>query len=781
MLASLSWLWPGGAAAPSEPGPARRSKQSAVYEALFNGLPVAGHAGCQSPAEVLGASWQSSRFWDEMLLLRVDAPFLRRYFASTPPEQLLATAAPAVTQLVCVCTRYLDDANLLRISHALETLQLVFHSLAAVRFTSTAGASSMHALRVAAGGTQHSARVVGELLTRASRLAVGEAPEEIRRAALRLLLVLCGSWANVNANVLVGLCQEAPAEALQAPLLQLLTSPSSGGHSEELQEGALQLLALLLSWTESSNAFSHRLAACPAAQLAELLHVASRALAPPPPPPPLPPTDAQAQPAGIASLLSNAYAYVVAATASDGAPLTALGVLTRGTPCLPAAPPRSLAGALLLHALAQQSGLLRSHAAWVPQGALAQPWHACLAAAVAHAAQLAKHGGASHGGGGADGAAAAAAAEASRSACGSAGSAADCAAALTLHAATLRLVVEDPRGAEFVASTDVQRLVMAHGSAAAAGGAAAMGAQSKPAQPQPLSDALVELAASALTRCCRGDAHSELFQGGASTLLLCAHTLLHAAARRPASSASSSSSASAPSPRGARVAPSACTPLWRACAAQLRRFAHAAHPEAELLSARLAAQAAALLSLALAAAPAVLGPPGAPREALLECVLALRPHLGALAQAVEQAGVQHPDDVDASADEDTRRGCPPRGDDVAGGGGGWGWGVRAASTLTPRVHLRPLRDTLAAFPDVQPDALAANVWGRSGLLPRLQLARADGCCAAGDAPREGLAWATGAASRAICAAARGGDVLPTGAMDQALLQARTGVPPAGRI
>lgn len=100
----------------------------------------------------------------------------------------------------------------------------------------------------------------------------------MRSAALRLLCALASAAPNVNANVIAAYLQERD---VYDPLLRLLASGTAAG-TDGLAAQAALLLALLLTWRESRNAYATRLAQAPPQQLCTLLAACARLLSPPP-------------------------------------------------------------------------------------------------------------------------------------------------------------------------------------------------------------------------------------------------------------------------------------------------------------------------------------------------------------------------------------------------------------------------------------------------------------------------------------------------------------------
>ena len=103
----------------------------------------------------------------------------------------------------------------------------------------------------------------------------------MRSAALRLLCTLASASPNINANVLAAFLQERDVYDPLLRLLSLRTSAADAG-AEALRPQAAALLALLLTWRESRNAYASRLAVASPAQLCTLLAACARLLSPPP-------------------------------------------------------------------------------------------------------------------------------------------------------------------------------------------------------------------------------------------------------------------------------------------------------------------------------------------------------------------------------------------------------------------------------------------------------------------------------------------------------------------
>ena len=169
--------------------------------------------------------------------------------------------------------------------------QLVFHALSRKRFPNR----GLDLLTVAAGGEADARAMFSRLIPAAAGLAERYAPcaaakklrrnsslaplrrensddaaPAVRSAALRLLCTLASASPNVNANVLAAFLMERDVYDPLLRLLSLRASATDGG-GEALRPQAAALLALLLTWRESRNAYAARLAAASPAQLCTLL------------------------------------------------------------------------------------------------------------------------------------------------------------------------------------------------------------------------------------------------------------------------------------------------------------------------------------------------------------------------------------------------------------------------------------------------------------------------------------------------------------------------------
>ena len=205
--------------------PPLRAKWDHCFESLLDGT--------------LDVSRQPRRWWDDFLLLGVNARLLADTILATPEDRLFAQRG--VFSAVCAtCLSYLDDENLLRVSHALEILILIHQSVSRVPWTRGA---SLGVINVCAGGQASADAHFDGLIDGCANLAADHTlPVALRRLALRLLLVVCAAAPNVNQNALVGWFMVRDA---YEPIMKILIAPVDvpGGGSDSATSGVATALA----------------------------------------------------------------------------------------------------------------------------------------------------------------------------------------------------------------------------------------------------------------------------------------------------------------------------------------------------------------------------------------------------------------------------------------------------------------------------------------------------------------------------------------------------------
>ena len=172
-------------------------------------------------------------------MLGVNARLLADTILATPEDRLFAQRG--VFSAVCAtCLSYLDDENLLRVSHALEILILIHRSTSRVPWTRGA---SLGVINVCAGGQASADAHFDGLIDGCANLAADHTlPVALRRLALRLLLVVCAAAPNVNQNALVGWFMVRDA---YEPIMKILIAPVDvpGGGSDSATSGVATALA----------------------------------------------------------------------------------------------------------------------------------------------------------------------------------------------------------------------------------------------------------------------------------------------------------------------------------------------------------------------------------------------------------------------------------------------------------------------------------------------------------------------------------------------------------
>ena len=746
------------------------------------------------------------------LLTQVDAPWFLAFFARVSPLELLGSHKRGLAHLFTVCLRFLGDSHALRATHAAETLALLLYAVN-TSFQTKGGPSCgpgtpacvLHSLACLCGDSDGAQQaVVNRLLTSClSVMAQPLAPSHLRVAASRLLLTALSLCPNVNANAVVGLAHDMPGAGtrLVQPLVDLALATLPGGPGDgcdadtraALHAACLVSLALLLSWTHGRNVVAQYLGGCSHDQLARLLDVATvhLRLRPMAAPPAGDETAAQSTATSgdayysmTTALLTDAVSYVAASmggsatsaasnAATDG--VSSPGLAALHAQCAPApwapgdasgqAVTTTCGAVVLLHAIVSHSRVLTQHKAWLPPSSaphhggvldIATSWRTALGTLFTHAA-----------------------------ACCSAppdgGDAVACAACAALHCASIALVLEDPRGCEFLHSTPAARLLLLPPIPAGA-------PPPPPHGDATLGDTVLELcavvlrAANAAALGQQSSQASPLLDAAAVSALASAHSVVHHVAQGAASSRDAV-------PRHVVH----CPPLWTQAAATLLRFSLLAGkpPGASRLALRAAAQAAALLG-ATCACCHVIQRPGPAREALFAPVLALQPYMGSIAAACEAAGAGS---AAAGADQHAAE----SGDAVIS------HAAVAASTswALPRVDLSPLAVVQTAMGHLVPPAVVAaaprigsdggeaapaqvvavfatslvgdvtcGLWGNTRDVARVSVARLDGVAAAGDGPAQALA-ATKTGLARLLAAAHGARPPDVGDMDAALQRLRT--------
>ena len=323
---------------PKAPPP--KEKFASIMEGVFDGT-LAGLA--RKPAEFL---------WDELFLLGCNARALTELVASSTPDTL-HRRREEITTLCQRASGRIDDGALLRRSRALELLCVLLLQIARAPFPER----SLGVIDTCAGGQESCDAFFADLISRCAACAANhDLPVALRRLAVRCMLtVVCAVDDNVNRNALV---RYFMTDDVYEPVMKVLIAPvdvPGGGVSSETHEDATALahgaggfgpgaregdrngdetedrrrarkgaalgttkersmlreeagclLALLLSWRETRNAYTLRLSDADGVEMSVILRAVCSMLAAPargrtrtnaPPPPPRTPTASPPTPA----------------------------------------------------------------------------------------------------------------------------------------------------------------------------------------------------------------------------------------------------------------------------------------------------------------------------------------------------------------------------------------------------------------------------------------------------------------------------------------------------
>ena len=400
---------------PKAPPP--KEKFASIMEGVFDGT-LAGLA--RKPAE----------FWDELFLLGCNARALTELVASSTPDTL-HRRREEITTLCQRASERIDDGALLRRSRALELLCVLLLQIARAPFPER----SLGVIDTCAGGQESCDAFFADLISRCAACAANhDLPVALRRLAVRCMLtVVCAVDDNVNRNALV---RYFMTDDVYEPVMKVLIAPvdvPGGGVSSETHEDATALahgaggfgpgaregdrngdetedrrrarkgaalgttkersmlreeagclLALLLSWRETRNAYTLRLSDADGVEMSVILRAVCSMLAAP-----ARGEDSNERAAAAAAhadgLTADAGAWVSSITANVAAavrgarePDDLMGDLARrlGFDDDDAAGgddgsrgwelgPGPCAALLLLHAVVRDSGLLRKPAIWL--------------------------------------------------------------------------------------------------------------------------------------------------------------------------------------------------------------------------------------------------------------------------------------------------------------------------------------------------------------------------------------------------------------------------------
>ncbi|KAL3680336.1 hypothetical protein R1sor_023292 [Riccia sorocarpa] len=247
-----------------------KEKFVSLYEDIFAGrspIHTARDQGIQGRAVI-------TRFWDELLLLKVNETFLAQVIAKAREDQLRGELKPIITELFEKCSTYLSDGNFIRVAHALETLTILLREIFKKRFTE----QGYSIITLVAGSVEQSDAFFRRLITSVSSLVIrDDVPVLVKSLGLRVYLTILIATDNVNTNTIASyLFVNNIFDALLA-----VFSLKLSGDRKKLELDATLILTLLLLWRESSNPYVERLTSH-AAPVVPLLQAVSSLLSPPP-------------------------------------------------------------------------------------------------------------------------------------------------------------------------------------------------------------------------------------------------------------------------------------------------------------------------------------------------------------------------------------------------------------------------------------------------------------------------------------------------------------------
>jgi hypothetical protein len=203
-----------------------------IYEAFFQG---------QNPSR------DNPHFWEELLLLKVNAVFLETCVKDTTEDQLLVLKAN-VSLIFENCVRMLHDGTKIRVLHALQTLQILLRGLFEKKFTNF-GFDIINLLT----GVDKADEIFGDLIQTVCELMAEENTHQaLRTLALNLLLSIATAATNIHQNTLIEYFM-INYETVFDSLVQLLVSERMGYYSFN----AVFLLVTLVNYRkyESKNPY----------------------------------------------------------------------------------------------------------------------------------------------------------------------------------------------------------------------------------------------------------------------------------------------------------------------------------------------------------------------------------------------------------------------------------------------------------------------------------------------------------------------------------------------
>eukprot|EP00850_Spirogloea_muscicola_P013301 SM000089S23857 [mRNA] locus=s89:383658:387362:+ [translate_table: standard] len=228
--------------------PALREKFVSVYEDVFEGRSPLQAARDQGFAGRQGLQ----RFWDELLLLKVNEAYLTGRLSRLTEEELVGRQKSTVSEIFGTCVRYLSDGNFIRVAHALETLSIFLREILRKRFNE----QGLTVISLVAGSIDHAdtffKRLFGEIT---SLLVQDNVPCLLKALGLRMFLVILMATENINTNSVASFFFTCD---IFNGLISVLTLKIPQ-ERKRLEFDATLCLLLLLLWKESPNAYASKL------------------------------------------------------------------------------------------------------------------------------------------------------------------------------------------------------------------------------------------------------------------------------------------------------------------------------------------------------------------------------------------------------------------------------------------------------------------------------------------------------------------------------------------
>lgn len=249
--------------------PALKEKFVSLYEDVF-----ALRSPIQTARDEGFAGRQTvQRFWDELLLLKVNEAYLAQCVAQSPEDQLVGPLRNTINDIVGTCVRYLNDVSFIRVAHALETLTVIIREIFRKRFNE----QCFTIITLLAGSAENGDTFFKRLISDVATLLMREdVPILIKALGLRLFLVILTGTDNVNTN---SIASYLFVHNICDALVGVLTIKIPDERRRLELDAALVMLILFL-WRESSNMYADRLGSSNA-PLLPLLHTAGSLLSRP--------------------------------------------------------------------------------------------------------------------------------------------------------------------------------------------------------------------------------------------------------------------------------------------------------------------------------------------------------------------------------------------------------------------------------------------------------------------------------------------------------------------